>query len=87
MPQDGADENPFQVHQTGWYPRDFTERHYKVAGIIGPFFLKREYRPTSYTKYLLVVAQALSYLFQPFFQFFPSAANQMICAKRTDRIW
>jgi hypothetical protein len=76
-----AHEEPYQIHKSGWSPKEFKEIGYKVRG--HGFYGKWQLIPRSPPLlkpiiYLAsVAASLLTYLF-------PVIAGEMICVKSTD---
>lgn len=77
--QHPSDGNPYQVHRSGWYIKDFRKRGYKVRGMRGFRFIRGEYatikyRPWFFWGLLAVFSEYLVY-------FFPSFAYQIFAVK------
>jgi SAM-dependent methyltransferase len=83
MFQGQSDEDPYQTHESAWFPVDFKKRNYRVIGVVGPFFLRGRHHYASSDKYFLSLAQIGNLLLQPFFQIIPYIAFQMICVKKS----
>jgi len=79
LPQGEFDENPWQIHRSGWTPVDFVSRGYLVHGVNGARFLRGEFaghrvRPAA-------LGDALSRLTQLFAFSAPSIAFQLLAIR------
>lgn len=88
--QKELDNNLWQSHLSGWFPKDFYQRDYRVSGLSGCKFLRREsendtmkndllspvrFRPKMFWFCVLTVSQVLVYRF-------PKLAFELFCVKR-----
>ena len=80
-PFEGKDENPLQVHQSGWEPKEFEKRGYKVYGQGAGFVYGRKRIVRPLPQLLQIPFFGLSYCLSPLFYFFPKHAAHMICVK------
>lgn len=80
-PLEGEDENPYQVHKSGWFVEEFRKRGYNVYGQ-GADFVYGKRRPlvllNSPMRYVLF---GLSYILSPVWYRFATLASYMICVK------
>jgi len=86
MYQSEYENNPYQIHKSAWFPSDFRNKGYKVAGMIGPFFIRKKNKYSIVDKYIVSLAEIASFLLQPLFYLIPDISFQMICVKKADRI-
>jgi len=80
-PFEGKDENPLQVHQSGWEPKEFEKRGYKVYGQGAGFVYGRKRIVRPLPQLLQIPFFGLSYCLSPLFYFSPKHAAYMICVK------
>jgi ubiquinone/menaquinone biosynthesis C-methylase UbiE len=79
LKQGEYDENPFQVHLSGWHPEEMKAKGYKVIGINGSKDLRGEYAEFKYKpKYLW---QIISDISQQFVRNEPERAFSILCTK------
>lgn len=74
------DGNPFQMHKSGWYVKDFLNRGYKIYGMRGFRFIRGEYATIKYNPW--VFWGALATLSQLVVYYFPRAAYQLLAVKK-----
>lgn len=81
QPHEFLDENPFQVHKSGWNIEDFTSRGYKVVGV--GFLPIWSYhglgRNANFVR--MLISNILSYLAAPLIYYFPTLAAGVIAIK------
>jgi|SRR3989344_9094138 len=73
------DENPYQIHKSGWYDEDFKKLGYTVYGMRGFRFIRGEcatikYKPWFFWGILAVLSQFVVYKY-------PSAGYQLLAVK------
>lgn len=73
------EENPFQVHKSGWYIKDFQKRGYKIYGMRGFRFIRGEYATIKYKPWFFWGVVAWFSQFLVFF--FPQIAYQLLAVK------
>jgi len=79
MPQDEYDDNPHQLHKSGWFVKEMKKRGYLVNGMYGLKSLREKYNPqTSRFRYLWLF---LSDITQPFVYTKPEKAFHILCIK------
>lgn len=78
--QEPYEENPFQMHKSGWVLEDFTMQGYKSFGMRGIKYLRGEYATITLRPW--IVWAAISVLSQPFFYFLPSMSYQLLAIKK-----
>lgn len=79
LPQREHDNNPWQVHKSGWTVKEMKERGYKVIGINGWKPLKGEFaRIKFWPKYFWMI---ISDITQFFMRNHPERAFQILCIK------
>lgn len=81
QPHEFLDDNPYQVHKSGWKIEDFTDRGYKVYGV--GFWPIWSYHGLGRNASLLkkIISNIISYLTAPLVYFFPSLAAGVIAIK------
>lgn len=79
LPQGEYDNNPWQVHKSGWTVEEMQKKGYKVIGINGWKPLRGEYaEPKFYPK---IIWRIISDLTQVFTRNNPKKAFQILCIK------
>lgn len=81
--QDPYDNNPFQIHKSGWTAGDFRKRGYRVFGMRGLRFIRGEcatikYKPWFFWGTISVLSEVFTY-------FFPYFAYQLFAVKEIER--
>jgi hypothetical protein len=76
---DLSDGNPYQKHQSAWYPNEFEQRGYEVHGAIGLKYLLTTGSRPAYRPYRLF--EILSILTQPFVFYHPEIAGSFYAVK------
>lgn len=81
QPHEFLDDNPHQVHKSGWSIEDFTSRGYKVNGV--GFSLIWSYHGLGRDAdiFRTIVSNIFSYLMSPVVYFFPTLAAGIIATK------
>lgn len=79
LPQGERDENPYQVHRSGWSVEEMQALGYKVTGINGWIALRGKHsevkwKPERFWRYV-------SLLSQPLVRNYPQHAFQLLCVK------
>lgn len=74
------EENPFQVHKSGWYVENFKNRGYKVYGMRGLRFIRGEYATIKYKPWFFW--GTISTLSQFFVYNYPKLAYQLLAVKK-----
>ncbi|MEE8484918.1 MAG: class I SAM-dependent methyltransferase [Nitrospinota bacterium] len=82
LKQDEYDDNPWQVHKSGWTVKDMQERGYRVVGINGWKPLRKEHSVTIRPKDFWLV---ISDITQIFLRNKPEKAFQILCIKDINR--
>jgi hypothetical protein len=77
--QEGYDNNPLQMHKSGWSVEDFKNRGYVVRGIAGLKFLKSGHAELKYKPYFFW--RPVSDISQKIVYFFPKIAFQLFAVK------
>ncbi len=77
--QDPYENNPYQVHKSGWTTRDFHSRGYKVLGIRGFKMLRGEYATIRFKPWFIWAT--LSSLSQYILLLFPELSYQIFAVK------
>lgn len=82
LPQGTVEENPLQAHLSSWTAREMRERGYRIKGLNGLKFLRKEgaalkYRPSFFWQFVSDLTQLWTY---------PTAllAFQLFCVKELD---
>ena len=80
LPQEMYDDNPGQLHLSGWTTSDFSDLGYKVVGFGGLKYLKGEragirFRPIRFWKFVSIAST-------PIVRVFPRLAFQLLAYKR-----
>lgn len=78
--QEPYENNPFQVHKSGWKTKDFTSRGFRVYGIRGLKWLRGEYATIKYSPWFFW--STISVLSQFFIFEIPSISYQLFAVKR-----
>ncbi len=76
------DNNPYQVHKSGWSYSEMRKRGYRVYGLNGFKFLRGEYAKTKFKPSWFW--ERISYLTQYIVKIFPSTSYQIFCVKDLD---
>ena len=81
QPDEFLDDNPYQVHKSGWSIDDFTSRGYKVRGV--GFWPIWSYHGFGRNANIIttVIANIISYLISPLIYFFPTLGAGVIAIK------
>lgn len=81
QPHEFLDDNPHQIHKSGWSIEDFTSRGYKVYGV--GFWPIWSYHGLGRNASLfrMVISNILSYLTSPLIYYFPTLAAGVIAIK------
>lgn len=87
--QRSLDENQLQKHLSGWTPEEFVKRGYKVKGLAGPKFLRKEAEHESMNDSLVSTIRwepkmfwfAVSSLSQALIYYLPEMAFEFIAVK------
>lgn len=81
QPHEFLDDNPYQVHKSGWSIEDFTLRGYKVVGVgFWPIWSYQGLgRNANFFK--KVLSNIISYLMSPIVYFFPTLGAGVIAIK------
>lgn len=79
LQQDEYDNNPLQIHKSGWTALEFQKRGYAVYGIGGLKVLKKEHGVLRYRPYFLW--RVISDMTQLAVYFFPRFAFQLFAVK------
>lgn len=79
VPQGDREKNPWQVHLSGWTPKEFEDRGYKVYGINGIKPLRGEYAKVKYKPAFFW--NFISDLTEPFVKNKPEKAFQILAIK------
>lgn len=77
--QDPYDNNPFQIHKSGWTVPDFEKKGYHVYGMRGFKFIRGEYATIKYKPWILW--GTIATLSQFFVYFLPRFAYQLLAVK------
>lgn len=77
--QDSYDDNPLQIHKSGWSIEDFKKRGYRVYGIGGLKFLRGERGEIRYKPYFLW--KIVNDVFQKIVFYLPILAFQLFAVK------
>lgn len=83
LPQKEHDNNPWQVHKSGWEVEEMQSKGYEVIGINGWKPLRGECAvPKLWPKFLWII---ISDMTQPFVRNKPEKAFQILCVKTIDK--
>lgn len=77
--QDSYDDNPLQIHKSGWSVNEFKRRGYRVYGIGGLKFLRGERGRLKYKPYILW--RVINDIGQKIVYHFPRLAFQLLVVK------
>lgn len=80
--QDPYENNPYQVHKSGWTTQDFRARGYKVLGIRGFKMLRGEYATIRFKPWF--VWATISALSQYILLRFPTLSHQLVATKNVE---
>ena len=78
LPQEEYDNNPWQVHKSGWDVSEMKKRGYKIVGINGWKRLRGEYADLKFKSRLWIIVSDISQLFV---KNSPEYAFQILCTK------
>lgn len=85
QPHEFLDDNPHQVHKSGWSIEDFTSRGYKVYGVgFWPIWSYHGFGRNA-SNFRLVISNIISYLVSPLIYFFPKLGAGVIAVKEKER--
>ncbi len=86
QPHEFLDDNPYQVHKSGWSIEDFTSRGYKVYGV--GFWPIWSYHGLGRNASIFrkIISNAISYLTAPLVYFFPALAAGVIAIKEKEKV-
>jgi SAM-dependent methyltransferase len=77
--QDPYEDNPYQIHKSGWEYEDFVKNGYACYGMRGIKSLRGEYATITLKPW--IVWATLSTLSQPLYYFMPKHAHQLLAVK------
>jgi SAM-dependent methyltransferase len=84
VPQEDLENNPWQIHRSGWFPVDFKFLGYEVHGFTGglllPYFVNLKFR-SSPAKFLSLILWVSTLTLAPLYFLVPSVAPQLLCCK------
>lgn len=84
QPHEFLDENPYQVHKSGWSIEDFTSRGYKVYGVgFWPIWSYHGFGRNA-SIFRKVISNIISYLTAPLVYFFPTLGAGVIAIKEKE---
>lgn len=85
QPHEFLDDNPYQVHQSGWSIEDFTSRGYQVYGV--GFWPIWSHHGLGRNANIIrtIVSNIISYLMSPVVYFFPALGAGVIAIKEKER--
>jgi len=80
--QDALENNPYQIHQSGWFVEEFKKMGYRVYGMRGLKFIRGEcatirFKPWFLWGMISVLSEAIVY-------YFPSLAYQLFAVKELE---
>lgn len=78
--QEPYENNPYQIHRSGWYANDFASLGYRCYGMRGLKYLRGEYATITLKPWIFWAT--VSVLSQPLFYFFPKFAYQLLAVKK-----
>lgn len=81
QPHEFLDDNPYQVHKSGWTIGDFTERGYRVYGVGFWPIWSYEGLGRNANIFWMIVSNIISYIMSPVVYYFPSLAAGVIAVK------
>ncbi|GIW59903.1 MAG: hypothetical protein KatS3mg087_0969 [Patescibacteria group bacterium] len=82
-PLEGEDDNPLQVHKSGWSVKEFQDRGYKVYGQgLGLIYKPEGLAHKSKHKLIRNILFLVSYLFSPVVYYFPQLSAYLIAVKK-----
>ncbi len=86
QPHEFLDDNPYQVHKSGWSIDDFTSRGYKVYGVgFWPIWSYHGLGRNADT-FRTILSNVISYLISPLIYFFPTLGAGMIAIKEKKKV-
>lgn len=86
QPDEFLEDNPYQVHKSGWTIEDFTQRGYKVYGVgFWPIWSYHGLGRNA-SNFRLVVSNIISYLVSPLIYFFPTLGAGVIAIKEKKKV-
>lgn len=83
IPQEEYDNNPFQIHQSGFSNQDFQERGYTVLGMDGPKLLRGDNAKMRYKP--VVLFSVITNILDPLLRSFPSICFNQLAYKRLNK--
>lgn len=81
QPHEFLDDNPHQVHKSGWSIEDFASRGYKVHGVGFSLIWSYHGLGRNASIYRKILSNIISYLMSPIVYFFPTLAAGVIATK------
>ena len=83
LPQGDRENNPWQVHYSGWSPEEFGAFGYEVLGVNGIKSMRGEFAKPKLKPWFFWAF--ISDLTEPFVKYKPSKAFQLLAIKRLDK--
>lgn len=80
--QHDIDENPYQVHHSGWKTHDFEKAGYRVYGLRGLRWLRDDHASIRFRPWILW--GALTMISELIFYFFPTVSFDLLAVKNLD---
>ena len=77
--QEAYDNNPYQIHKSGWSLKDFKDLHYHVQGVRGLKYLRGEYASIKYKPW--VVWGAIAFVSEPLLSYIPALSYDLFAYK------
>lgn len=81
QPHEFLDDNPYQVHKSGWSIEDFTSREYRVYGVGFLPIWSHNGLGRNANAFTMFIANIISYLMSPIVYYFPTLAAGVIAVK------
>ncbi len=86
QPHEFLDDNPYQVHKSGWSIEDFTQRGYRVYGVgFWPIWSYHGLGRNANT-FKTILSNIISYLISPLIYFFPTLGAGVIAIKEKRKV-
>lgn len=81
-PQDTFNDNPFQVHKSGWSKRELKNLGYRVYGLRGIKYLRGDFATIKYKPWVLW--GFIAFFSEPLLHYFPNFSYDLFAVKKLE---
>lgn len=78
------DDNPYQVHKSGWYKNDLVLLGYKVYGLRGLKYIRKELATLKYKPW--IIWGFIAFITEPLLYYFPNISFDLFAIKDLRRV-